>query len=185
MKNTNTKNYYPLAIIALLGFGVVMIIISISIALKNPIQDEYAYFEKKRLVDENINQIIHLHNAFINDFNPQITLLDSQGNAIDNVTFSTPYLRKASGRKKTKAIITPPITLEVKLNSTDSIDSINAYIDSFSQSNVQNHIGSLVNNGRIYSLALDSLPLGRWNLILEITLTNKGRIFFEGEIYID
>ena len=52
------KNYWPHAIIGVLLFGVFMVSVSITIAMKNPIQDENTYFAKKRIVDENINEII-------------------------------------------------------------------------------------------------------------------------------
>ena len=47
------KNYWPHAIIGVLLFGVFMVSVSITIAMKNPIQDENTYFAKKRIVDEN------------------------------------------------------------------------------------------------------------------------------------
>jgi hypothetical protein len=57
-------NYWPLAILGLLGIGVVLTIWTINVASKNPTYMDSAYFADYRTVDKNINEYIANEDKF-------------------------------------------------------------------------------------------------------------------------
>ena len=58
------KNYWPLAVIGIIAFGIVIICVGVVIAVKNPVSDELSYGDKKRVIDEKINDILLTQRAF-------------------------------------------------------------------------------------------------------------------------
>lgn len=203
------KNYWPHAIIGVLLFGVFMVSVSITIAMKNPIQDENTYFAKKRIVDENINEIIKEQTLFNNIYDYKIWLSDEKGIYANN-SFVFPYYTPANRPdiKKAKiptSIISPNgvklyIDLQRKILPDDyTIDKIQLFLDSMHEANKIQDLGELrpLNLDRIHNDALweseilNNLPLGRWKFVLEISysriekyVTPIQKAYFECQVFI-
>ena len=58
------KNYWPIAIVGIILFGIVIISVGVMIAVKNPVVDEQMYGGKKRDIDEQINTILKEQREF-------------------------------------------------------------------------------------------------------------------------
>lgn len=192
------KNYWPLAIIGVIIFGVIMVSISITIALKNPIQDDNAYFAKKRVVDENINQLLIDQDIFDASFKVKLDILDShdQSLAVDTNLLS-PYQSKPHrdkfDPKDSPQIFTNMQNIRLALNLTPQRTEspneirIKAYLDSFHQANALRDLGELnadnVENTHYLSPAFD-IPNGRWKLIFEIIYNTDHKAFLEKELFV-
>ena len=88
------RNYWPHSIIAGILFIIGACVLTIVIAVKNPVEMDTFYMEKYQKVDENINEIIALQEKFnakfdlrystesfvIGENNIAITLIDKQTN---------------------------------------------------------------------------------------------------------
>lgn len=64
LKKNIRLNLWPLAIIGLLSFGVVLTVWTIKVASKNPTYMDSAYLTDYRNVDNNINEYMHQQNLF-------------------------------------------------------------------------------------------------------------------------
>ena len=94
------RNYWPHAIVAMIIGCVVACGWTIKIALDNPVEMDTFYMQKYQQVDENINEIVKLQEAFDARFTLQystekftlgqnkitLTLSDKSGNPINNAT---------------------------------------------------------------------------------------------------
>ncbi|TLD90206.1 MULTISPECIES: hypothetical protein [Helicobacter] len=194
------KNYWPHAIIGVLLFGVFMVSVSITIAMKNPIQDENTYFAKKRIVDENINEIIKEQTLFHNIYDYKIWLSDEKGIYANN-SFIFPYYAPAN-RPDIKAkiptsIISPNgVKLHIELHkklSSARINRIWFYLDSNREADKLQNLGELTNveNNLWESEVLTSLPLGRWKFVIEISYetdieqnSTELKAYFESPVFI-
>ncbi|WP_334085926.1 hypothetical protein [Helicobacter typhlonius] len=194
------KNYWPHAIIGVLLFGVFMVSVSITIAMKNPIQDENTYFAKKRIVDENINEIIKEQTLFHNIYDYKIWLSDEKGIYANN-SFIFPYYAPAN-RPDIKAkiptsIISPNgVKLHIELHkklSSARINRIWFYLDSNREADKLQNLGELTNveNNLWESEVLTNLPLGRWKFVIEISYETdieqnsaELKAYFESPVFI-
>ncbi|WP_334082829.1 hypothetical protein [Helicobacter typhlonius] len=194
------KNYWPHAIIGVLLFGVFMVSVSITIAMKNPIQDENTYFAKKRIVDENINEIIKEQTLFHNIYDYKIWLSDEKGIYANN-SFIFPYYAQAN-RPDIKAkiptsIISPNgVKLHIELHkklSSARINRIWFYLDSNREADKLQNLGELTNveNNLWESEVLTNLPLGRWKFVIEISYETdieqnsaELKAYFESPVFI-
>ena len=198
------KNYWPLVIIGIIIFGVIMVSISITIALKNPIQDENTYFAKKRIVDENINEIIKEQTLFNNIYDYKIWLSDEKGIHTNN-SFAFPYYAPAN-RPDIKAptnIISPngvKLYIDLKhkiLPDNYSIEKIQLFLDSTHEANKIQDLGEIKplnenhNNVLWESGILNNLPLGQWKFVIEISysrtekdVTPIQKAYFECRVFI-
>lgn len=194
------KNYWPHAIIGVLLFGVFMVSVSITIAMKNPIQDENTYFAKKRIVDENINEIIKEQTLFHNIYDYKIWLSDEKGIYANN-SFIFPYYAPAN-RPDIKAkiptsIISPNgVKLHIELHkklSSARINRIWFYLDSNREADKLQNLGEFTNveNNLWESEVLTSLPLGRWKFVIEISYetdieqnSTELKAYFESPVFI-
>lgn len=203
------KNYWPHAIIGILLFGVFMVSVSITIAMKNPIQDENTYFAKKRIVDENINEIIKEQTLFNSIYDYKIWFSDEKGTYAHN-SFVFPYYapshRPDIKAKTPPSIISPNgarihIEIEPKMPSY-SIEKIQLFLDSMHEANKIQDLGEIkplnANENQNYALwtseILNNLPLGRWKFVLEITYKEDSgntsreakthKAYFESEVFI-
>ncbi|WP_334087669.1 hypothetical protein [Helicobacter typhlonius] len=194
------KNYWPHAIIGVLLFGVFMVSVSITIAMKNPIQDENTYFAKKRIVDENINEIIKEQTLFHNIYDYKIWLSDEKGIYANN-SFIFPYYAPAN-RPDIKAkiptsIISPNgVKLHIELHkklSSARINRIWFYLDSNREADKLQNLGELTNveNNLWESEVLTNLPLGRWKFVIEISYetdieqnSTELKAYFESPVFI-
>ncbi|TLD97240.1 hypothetical protein LS71_000295 [Helicobacter jaachi] len=188
MKN---KNYWPHAIIAILLFGVVMVSISITIALKNPIQDENTYFGKKRDVDWHINDIIKEQNHFNALYTIKPIILDKNANELAHNPFIFPYMAPAhtpdAPDSKSKPL-PQDITLHIALQTnTDKAPPIfHLYLDSMHEANKLQDLGILKKEAdNLYTSGALHLPQGRWKLVLKITYDNDKSAYFESEIFVE
>ena len=194
------KNYWPHAIIGVLLFGVFMVSVSITIAMKNPIQDENTYFAKKRIVDENINEIIKEQTLFHNIYDYKIWLSDEKGIYANN-SFIFPYYAPAN-RPDIKAkiptsIISPNgVKLHIELHkklSSARINRIWFYLDSNREADKLQNLGELTNvENNLWEIeVLTSLPLGRWKFVIEISYetdieqnSTELKAYFESPVFI-
>ena len=194
------KNYWPHAIIGVLLFGVFMVSVSITITMKNPIQDENTYFAKKRIVDENINEIIKEQTLFHNIYDYKIWLSDEKGIYANN-SFIFPYYAPAN-RPDIKAkiptsIISPNgVKLHIELHkklSSARINRIWFYLDSNREADKLQNLGELTNveNNLWESEVLTNLPLGRWKFVIEISYETdieqnsaELKAYFESPVFI-
>ncbi|RDU60293.1 hypothetical protein [Helicobacter marmotae] len=189
------KNYWPLAIIGVLLFGVFMVSVSITIALKNPVQDEDTYLSSKRDVDERINEIIKDQHHFLHMYKPTFSFLDSQGYAITLNDFHFPYITKPKRNKKEQQsskeylpnqgqlyIELAPLTQESNIPL-----SMRLFLASFHKANALEDLGILTESTKpfVYISDLLSLPFGRWKFILEVTYDEDNKkAYFEREIFV-
>ncbi len=60
------KNYWPIAIVGIIVFGMVIISVGVWIAVKNPVVDERIFGENKRVIDEHINDVLREQRFFEN-----------------------------------------------------------------------------------------------------------------------
>ncbi|TLD80855.1 hypothetical protein LS68_005090 [Helicobacter sp. MIT 05-5293] len=193
------KNYWPLAIIGVIIFGVIMVSISITIALKNPIQDDNAYFTKKRIVDENINQLLIDQDIFDASFNRYLDILDSSdATLVRDTNLLSPYQSKPHRDKfnpkfPTQAFIDKQ-NIRLALNlipqkaESPSEIHIKAYLDSYHQANALQDLGELIADGVENTRYLSSafkIPKGRWKLIFEITYDTDHKAYLETELFVD
>lgn len=200
------KNYWPTAIICVLLFGVFMVSVSITIAMKNPIQDENTYFAKKRVVDENINTIIKEQNLF-NAIYEHTIWIESNAETYIRDTFVFPYNAPAH-RPDIKTSLDntiPPndVKLYIELKQKMplyEIDSIHLYLDSMRQANQVLDLGEILIlseslpenlNTTKWSSKTLQLPVGRWKFIIEITYKTTAdkaqstqKAYFESEVFI-
>ncbi|MCX2717160.1 hypothetical protein OQH61_05355 [Helicobacter sp. MIT 21-1697] len=194
------KNYWPHAIVGILLFGVFMVSVSITIAMKNPIQDENTYFAKKRIVDENINDIIKEQNLFSAMYDYSI-YLSNEGKSYAHNTFVFPY-NAPSHRPDIKSQIPPTIIppngarihIEIEpKTSAYSIENIHLFLDSMHEAHKIQDLGE-IENVRQASKMLNNLLLGRWKFVLEITYKEDSentlrepkthKAYFESEVFI-
>lgn len=94
------RNYWPHTIIAMIIACIIACGWTIKIALSNPVEMDTFYMEKYQKVDQNINEIIKLQEAFDARFTLQystekftlgqnnitLTLRDKSGNPVNNAT---------------------------------------------------------------------------------------------------
>ncbi len=177
-----------------------MVSVSITIAMKNPIQDENTYFAKKRIVDENINEIIKEQTLFHNIYDYKIWLSDEKGIYANN-SFIFPYYAPAN-RPDIKAkiptsIISPNgVRLHIELHkklSSARINRIWFYLDSNREADKLQNLGELTNveNNLWESEVLTNLPLGRWKFVIEISYetdieqnSTELKAYFESPVFI-
>ena len=188
------KNYWPLGIIGVLLFGVFMVSVSITIALKNPIQDESTYFDTKRNVDERINEIITHQNLFNSLFSYTISL---NANTTHEMKFVFPYYTPSHRPdiKKGEIIKIPAdnVRLTFKLDKpTTQLKNITLFLDSPIQAGKLVNLGEFSTNDShtFTSQTLDNLPNGRWKFILELSFTADSqdsttkKAYLESEVFI-
>ena len=188
------KNYWPLGIIGVLLFGVFMVSVSITIALKNPIQDESTYFDTKRNVDERINEIIANQNLFNSLFSYTISL---NADTTHEMKFVFPYYTPSHRPdiKKGEIVKIPAdnVRLTFKLDKpTTQLKSIALFLDSPIQAVELVNLGEFSTNDSLIftSPTLDNLPNGRWKFILELSFTADSqdsttkKAYLESEVFI-
>ena len=188
------KNYWPLGIIGVLLFGVFMVSVSITIALKNPIQDESTYFDTKRNVDERINEIIANQNLFNSLFSYTISL---NANTTHEMKFVFPYYTPSHRPdiKKGEIVKIPAdnVRLTFKLDKpTTQLKNITLFLDSPIQAGKLVNLGEFSTNDShtFTSQTLDNLPNGRWKFILELSFTADSqdsttkKAYLESEVFI-
>lgn len=188
------KNYWPLGIIGVLLFGVFMVSVSITIALKNPIQDESTYFDTKRNVDERINEIIANQNLFNNLFSYTISLNANTAKKLDFVfPYYAPSHRPDIKRGEIVEIPADNVCLTFKLDKpTTQLKSITLFLDSPIQAVDLVNLGEFSTNDShtFMSQMLDNLPNGRWKFILELSFTADSqdsttkKAYLESEVFI-
>ncbi|BDB67425.1 hypothetical protein Hc94105_1648 [Helicobacter cinaedi] len=188
------KNYWPLGIIGVLLFGVFMVSVSITIALKNPIQDESTYFDTKRNVDERINEIITHQNLFNSLFSYTISL---NADTTHEMKFVFPYYTPSHRPdiKKGEIVKIPAdnVRLTFKLDKpTTQLKNITLFLDSPIQAGKLVNLGEFSTNDShtFTSQTLDNLPNGRWKFILELSFITDSRdmtpkkAYLESEVFI-
>ena len=188
------KNYWPLGIIGVLLFGVFMVSVSITIALKNPIQDESTYFDTKRNVNERINEIIANQNLFNSLFSYTISL---NADTTHEMKFVFPYYTPSHRPdiKKGEIVKIPAdnVRLTFKLDKpTTQLKSITLFLDSPIQAGKLVNLGEFSTNDShtFTSQTLDNLPNGRWKFILELSFITDSRdmtpkkAYLESEVFI-
>lgn len=188
------KNYWPLGIIGVLLFGVFMVSVSITIALKNPIQDESTYFDTKRNVDERINEIIANQNLFNSLFSYIISL---NADTTHEMKFVFPYYTPSHRPdiKKGEIVKIPAdnVRLTFKLDKpTTQLKNITLFLDSPIQAGKLVNLGEFSTNDShtFTSQTLDNLPNGRWKFILELSFTADSqdsttkKAYLESEVFI-
>lgn len=188
------KNYWPLGIIGVLLFGVFMVSVSITIALKNPIQDESTYFDTKRNVDERINEIIANQNLFNSLFSYTISL---NADTTHEMKFVFPYYTPSHRPdiKKGEIVKIPAdnVRLTFKLDKpTTQLKNITLFLDSPIQAGKLVNLGEFSTNDSLIftSPTLDNLPNGRWKFILELSFITDSRdmtpkkAYLESEVFI-
>lgn len=60
------KNYWPIGIVGIIVFGMVIISVGVGIAVKNPVVDEQMFGAQKRVIDEQINDVLREQRFFEN-----------------------------------------------------------------------------------------------------------------------
>ncbi len=188
------KNYWPLGIIGVLLFGVFMVSVSITIALKNPIQDESTYFDTKRNVDERINEIIANQNLFNSLFSYTISLNANTAKKLDFVfPYYAPSHRPDIKRGEIVTIPADNVRLTFKLDKpTTQLKSITLFLDSPIQAGKLVNLGEFSTNDShtFTSQTLDNLPNGRWKFILELSFITDSRdmtpkkAYLESEVFV-
>ena len=183
------KNYWPLGIIGVLLFGVFMVSVSITIALKNPIQDESTYFDTKRNVDERINEIIANQNLFNSLFSYTISL---NADTTHEMKFVFPYYTPSHRPdiKKGEIVKIPAdnVRLTFKLDKpTTQLKSIALFLDSPIQAGKLVNLGEFSTNDShtFTSQTLDNLPNGRWKFILELSFITDSRDMTPKKAYLE
>ena len=183
------KNYWPLGIIGVLLFGVFMVSVSITIALKNPIQDESTYFDTKRNVDERINEIIANQNLFNSLFSYTISL---NADTTHEMKFVFPYYTPSHRPdiKKGEIVKIPAdnVRLTFKLDKpTTQLKSIALFLDSPIQAVELVNLGEFSTNDShtFTSQTLDNLPNGRWKFILELSFITDSRDMTPKKAYLE
>ena len=58
------RNFWPIGIFGFLFLMVCAVIATVVISIKNPIKEDDSYFSSKKIIDENINEIIKDQNRF-------------------------------------------------------------------------------------------------------------------------
>lgn len=195
------KNYWTLGIIGILIFGVIIVTLSIFIAMKNPVQNENAFFSTKNIIDEQINQIIQEHNQFISLYKPKIHMSNPQGQNLEHNTFVFPYNmpphRNPSTMQKTPSNILSPyenqIDVSIQHKANQDPVRIQIFLDSLHQEDQLRLIDEptpvaanteSTQETTTYISHLPQLPEGRWKLILEITYQTNKKAYFEAEIFV-
>ncbi|RDU57191.1 hypothetical protein CQA49_00570 [Helicobacter sp. MIT 00-7814] len=128
MKN---KNYWPLAIVGIILFGIVIICVGVVIAVKNPIVDELSFGDKKRVIDERINEFLHSQRDF--EAHTKVILhTDSKDLALTSPYEYKPRAFEKSNFNNASAF---SFALELQTNPANevAINEITATIESFLQ----------------------------------------------------
>lgn len=121
------KNYWPMAIVGIIFFGIVIISVGVTIAVKNPVVDEEMYGGKKRDIDEHINAILQEQRGF-----------ESSARAVlcmggEELVLQTPYLIKAPRKNTTSPNFTLPLEVRIDTQSPITIQSVDLVITSVMQ----------------------------------------------------
>lgn len=119
------KNYWPMAIVGIILFGVVVITAGVIVAIKHPAIDEEMYGGKKRDIDEHINIIFQEQREF--ESSAKVILHTGS----DQITLQTPYLNKAPQKSQTQPKLTLPMHLEVLADFSLHIHGVDLTITSF------------------------------------------------------
>lgn len=129
------KNYWPLTIIGIIAFGIVIICVGVVIAVKNPVSDELSYGDKKRVIDEKINDILLTQRAF-----------EADSKVFLQTDFAKLPLKSAYEKNKNRLVtqsdfvdITNP-SFSLIIQSSYTILSADADIEGFSSDIVPIHI---------------------------------------------
>lgn len=128
MKN---KNYWPLAIVGIIFFGIVIICVGVAIAVKNPVADELSFGDKKRVIDEHINEVLHSQRDF--EAHTKVILhTDSK-----NLNLISPYGYRPRAFEKSDFNNASAFSFILELQTDPAgevaINEINATIESFLQ----------------------------------------------------
>lgn len=185
------KNLWPFAIFGFLALMVCAVIATVCIAIKHPVEEDDSYFSSKKMIDENINEIIRDQNRFSKQYSlylgvnksPQIDgyakllpVYTAQSNAQNAHHL---YLEnRKKNRLYVKALCNQPQNLSIRL-----------YMEKINAGQKKIDLGEMryqENKGYFSSKSFDNLKEGRYKAIFEVSYLEDNRhkkIFFEREVY--
>lgn len=142
------KNYWPIAIVGIILFGIVIISIGVMIAVKNPVVDEEMYGGKKRDIDEHINVILKEQKDFESTAKATLRMGDEE------IALQTPYLIKKPPKQSAPLVpeFTEPFIVSIGCERI-GISAVNLSITSFMQG---------VEDSRPIALSLDTKNLRKY-----------------------
>ncbi len=181
MKN---KNYWPIAIVGIILFGIVIICVGVAIAVKNPIIDELSFGDKKRVIDEHINEFLHSQRAF--EAHTKVILhTDSQA-----LTLTSPYEYKPRAFEKSDfsnaGAFSFALTLQTNPTNKVAVDEINVAIESFLQ-NIPPLTSRLCETKpNIFEpcVTLSVPKAGRYKMRFSIKYADSKKAHFEEDVFI-
>ena len=180
------KNYWPVAIVGIILFGVLSSRVGVVIAIKNPAIDEEMYGGKKRDIDERINSILQEQNEFESSAKAFLQMGE------ENLVLQTPYRIKAPKKSFVPPKFALPLSLRLEIQSPIYIHSVKLIITSFMQDVPDsNPIAFSTKNGQIYTpdSSLAFAKDGRYKLRFEIQYSQNRdtpptkTAYFEQEIF--
>ncbi|MGP1450184.1 MAG: FixH family protein [Wolinella sp.] len=157
------KNLWPLGITLVTLTVVGMIIWTVTLALKNPVELENAYMDNYQNVDLNINEIIQAQKHFFSLYAPSIQKLELSES---NDRISVHLVKKSDSTPVSDAHITLRLTRPHTTREDIDLGTIDE-----------------MRNGLYISKAISFPSKGRWKIQTTIS-TDDAHGYFEQELYI-
>ena len=175
----NTKA--PLLLFSFLGVMVFCIVISVVIAIKNPIKEDNSYFSSKKQIDTDINLIIKEQREF-SKLGALYLGCDETPRLIKENKLKFPYLQKRDDVLKLKSLGEHRLFLVWKGQKIEKL-TIALYLEKIN-SNFKIALGEISSE---MPKALPKLDAGRYKAIFDTAYLREGemrRVFFEKELFI-
>lgn len=185
------RNLWPVAIFCFLFLMVCAVVATVVISVKNPVSEDDSYFSSKKLIDENINEIIKDQNRFSKQYSLYLGVNKSP--QVDGYAKLLPVYMAQSGAQNARHLY-----LENKENNHLYVKalckqpqnlSIKIYMEKINARQKKIDLGEMQyqdNKGYFASQSFGNLQEGRYKAIFEVSYLEDNqpkKIFFEREVY--
>lgn len=179
------KTKAPLYLFGFLGLMVCCIIVSVAIAVKNPVNEDDSYFSSKKLIDEQINSIIQEQNWFLARCELYLGI-DEPARFLSQFKLIPPYLQSPTYAYTSRLSSKEAHHLFLGLKGEEPRElAIFLYLERINSSAPKILLGKI--DPHQVPTTLPYLEVGRYKAVFEVQyLRNEEqkRIFFEREIFI-
>ena len=185
------RNFWPIGIFGFLFLMVCAVIATVVISIKNTIKEDDSYFSSKKIIDENINEIIKDQNRFTQKYSLYLGVNKSP--QVDGYAKLLPVYMAQSNAQNARHIY-----LENKDNNHIYVKAlckqpqnltIRIYMEKINTQQKKIDLGEMQyqeNKGYFASQSFGNLKEGRYKAIFEVSYLedNKSKkVFFEREVY--
>lgn len=183
------KDLWPIGIFIFLGLMVCMIVLSVSIAVINPVLEDDTYFSSKKEIDGSINQIIRDQNHFSKEY--QLYLGINKFPQVNGYAkLFPPYIAQAKSQSMQSLHLNTQennyLYVKALCKQPEKL-SIFLYMEKINSRQEKIEIGEMrYENGYFASNVFSHLKKGRYKAIFEVSYHEDGKkkkVFFEREVF--